>query len=51
MKEIEGEEELDDILKADARPVVLLAGFTWCRPCKVSRGHLAMQFNELLEVW
>jgi hypothetical protein len=37
VKEIESEEELDDILKADARPLVLLAGFTWCRPCKVSR--------------
>ncbi len=35
--EIESEEELDGILRADKRPTVLLAGFTWCRPCKVSR--------------
>lgn len=33
--EIESEEELDGILRADKRPTVLLAGFTWCRPCKV----------------
>lgn len=35
VKEIESEEELDEIIKADSRPLVLLAGFTWCRPCKV----------------
>lgn len=45
VKEIEGEEELDDILKADARPVVLLAGFTWCRPCK----GLQMPFQKLAD--
>lgn len=28
-------QELDEILAADKRPAVLLAGFTWCRPCKV----------------
>lgn len=45
VKEIESEEELDEIIKADSRPLVLLAGFTWCRPCK----GLQMPFQKLAE--
>ena len=51
VKEIESEEELDDILKADARPLVLLAGFTWCRPCKVRRGCGPLRVWRVPSCW
>jgi hypothetical protein len=54
VKEIDSEEELDDILKADDRPLVLLAGFTWCRPCKVGRSccrFVALQARQSLVRW
>lgn len=45
VREIEAEEELDQLIVSDERLTILLAGFTWCRPCRA----LLMPYGKLAE--
>lgn len=49
VREIESEEELDQLMASDERLTILLAGFTWCRPCRAlltPYGKLAERYRD-----
>lgn len=49
VREIESEEELDQLMVSDERLTILLAGFTWCRPCRallLPYGKLAERYKD-----
>lgn len=49
VREIESEEELDQLMVSDGRLTILLAGFTWCRPCRAlltPYGKLAERYKD-----